>query len=241
MTLEDLISITLLTIIKVFALLKVWVWMQGLRIYGVYMLYRKKEEIFKHAVYINLDSLYTDEELFNTIPDRVRREIFRDIFRIEVMSLNDIMHSFRDIVYAHKSFLGFMQYHKSLSSFTMIELFLQLYNAHRDKLGNEIQRRLRKNGIDKDTALYIVHKFYSFTKRTSAGIRNRLELQKAESNNLYHVVKAIFREVKTEIELEKDYLPEDFSTLNGRLDNILYKGQRTKIETNPNIPTGDKE
>ncbi|HNI90958.1 MAG TPA: hypothetical protein PKX55_22585, partial [Leptospiraceae bacterium] len=58
-----------LKILSLPTVLKLWVWFQSLRMYGVYRLFMNRENIFNHEVYMTLDKLYTDEELFNRVTD----------------------------------------------------------------------------------------------------------------------------------------------------------------------------
>jgi len=61
-------------------IVKVYVMLQSFRVYALWNLFNNKERIFNHDIFKHLDHLYTDEELFNRIPDHARREIFKDVF-----------------------------------------------------------------------------------------------------------------------------------------------------------------
>ena len=216
-----------LKVISIPAALKLYVVIQSFRIYGVYNLYRFRHNVFSHSVFSKLDRLYTDQELFNRVSDITRREVFKDIYKIEVSGINDMLLAFREEIYKDYSFFNFMYRNKSLDCDTAMSLFLRLYNAHRDKLEKYIKISLRKGGIQRDTALYLVQKYYEYTDENSFILRSKVELLR-KRNNLYYVLLDLFDRLEIEIDASKFFLPLKFSKLNGELDNISYKGNSNK-------------
>jgi hypothetical protein len=226
-TLENIYLI--LKIISIPAALKLYIMVQSLRLYGVYKLYQNRELISNHNLFNKLDRLYTDQELFNRIPDTARREIFKDIFKIQIQELNNIMISFRSHIYCKDTFFGFMNQHKNLDSKNLMSFFARLYNAHRDKLEKQIRFKLRRGGLNTDKIIFITQKFYEFTEENSFMLREKLEVLK-ERNNVYFCVLDLLDRIEIEVEAVKKFLPKKFSGLNGKLDNIIYKSYESYHE-----------
>lgn len=224
----------ILKILSIPTILKLWIWFQSLRMYGVYKLYANREVIYNHEIFKELDRLYTDQELFNKISDNARREIFKDVFRVEISGLNEILISFRDYVYKEEEFLRFMRSHRKLDGRNLIDLFLRYYNAHRDKIGKKIKIKLKSSGLDNSRILYIIQKYYEFTEENSCGLRERLQFLRARTN-MYYSIKDLLEYIEIEIQLRRIFLPEKFIKLNGKLNNITYKGYESYIETNGKI------
>ncbi|MBK8393656.1 MAG: hypothetical protein IPL26_00175 [Leptospiraceae bacterium] len=220
----------ILKILSVPTVLKLYLWFQSLRMYGVYNIFASRERIFKHEIFDTLDRLYTDEELFNKIPDIARKEIFKDIFKLEVYSLNDILLYFRNYIFLHESFFKFMQYHRYLDSSALVELFLKLYNAHRDKMELAIRKKLIRGGLDKNIIIFITQKYYEFTAQNSYLLRGKLEILKTRKN-LFFTIMDILDLLKIEIESQKIFLPLKFMSLNGKLDGIVYKTYQSETRT----------
>lgn len=216
------------------AFLKIYFLIQSLRMYGVYKIFANRDKIFKHKIFETLDRLYTDEELFNKIPDIARKEIFKDVFKLEVYSLNDILLYFRNHIFAYESFFKFMQYHKYLDSSILVELFLRLYNAHRDKMEIAIRKKLVRGGLERNTIIFITQKYYEFTAQNSYLLRSKLEILKTRKN-LFFTIIDILDLLEIEIQSQRIYLPLKFMSLNGKLDGITYKTflaeTKTKIKT----------
>jgi SOS response regulatory protein OraA/RecX len=224
----------IIKLLSIPAALKMYILIQSLRMYGVYNLYKHKDIIFNHNIFTKLDRLYTDQELFNKIADTARREIFKDVFKIDIQSLNEILLSFRDIIYREETFIGFMRYHRYLDSKHLMELFLRLHNAHRDKLEKQIRMKLKRGGLDNQRIIFITQKFYEFTEENSFMFREKLEILK-KRNNLYYVIIDLLDRIEIEIESEKKFLPMKFMKLNGKLDNLIYKGYESFQESNAKI------
>lgn len=212
------------------AFLKLYILIQSLRIYGVYNLWKNKEDIFNHKIYSKLDRLYTDQELFNKIEDIARREIFKDIFKLEIQGLNEVLLFFREHIYVDGNILKFMLHNKGLDSKALMSLFLRLFNAHRDKLEKKIRFKLARGGLDSKRIIYVTQKYYEFTDETTFLLRKKLEILEGRKN-LYYSVMDILDRIEIEIEAQKFYLPNKFSKLNGKLDNIVYKGYESYNES----------
>ncbi len=207
--------------------LKLWVWFQSLRMYGVYRLFDNRNFICNHEIFNELDKLYTDQELFNRIPDIARREIFKDVFKVEVSSFNEILIAFREYIYKEENFFRFMWKHRKLDSKNLMSLFLRFYNAHRDKIAKKMKFKLKSGGLDNSRIMFITQKYYEFTEENSYAFRKKIEILK-ERNNMYYSVIDILDRIEIEIEIRKIFLPEKFLKLNGKLNDIIYKGEVTK-------------
>lgn len=216
------------------ATLKLYIAIQSLRFYGVFNLYRNRELIFNHSIFSKLDRLYTDQELFNRISDIARREIFKDVFKAEIHGLNEIILSFRESLYSDYGFFKFMFKNKRLDSRSMMDIFLRLYNAHRDKLEKQIRFKLIRGGLEPSRIIYIIQKFYEFTDENSFMLREKIAILK-NRNNLFFVITDLFDRLEIEIEASRKFLPGKFQTLNGRLDGINYKGYETFNESKPKV------
>lgn len=213
----------LIKLLYVPAAIKVYILLQSLKLYGVYNLYQRKESVFNHSIFVKLDSLYTDQELFNQVTDPARREIFKDVFKTDIQGLNDIILSFRETVYLNEGFLKFLFRLRKFDNTSLVNLFLRLYNAHRDKLEKQIRFKLQRGGLDVKRVNYVIQKFYEFTAKSSFTFREKLENIK-KRDNLYYAVVDLLDALSTQIEADRRFLPEEFLKLNGRLDNIVYKG-----------------
>ena len=127
-----------------------------------------------------------------------------------------------------------MRYHRYLDSKHLMELFLRLHNAHRDKLEKQIRMKLKRGGLDNQRIIFITQKFYEFTEENSFMFREKLEILK-KRNNLYYVIIDLLDRIEIEIESEKKFLPMKFMKLNGKLDNLIYKGYESFQESNAKI------
>ena len=220
----------ILKIVSFPAFLKLYIFVQSLRIFGVYNLFKYINEIFSHKIFSKLDRLYTDQELFNKIPDVARREIFKDVFKVEIQGINEILLSFREHIYLKENIFQFMLHNKDLDSKSLMNLFLRLYNAHKDKLEKKIRFKLSRGGLDSTRIIYITQKYYEFTDETTFLLRKKIDIL-AERQNLYYSVIDILDRIEIEIEAQKYYLPNKFTKLNGKLDNIIYKGYESFNES----------
>lgn len=216
------------------AAFKLYLMLQSLRFYGVYNLYKNRANVFSHPIFSKLDRLYTDQELFNTIPDIARREIFKDVFKSEVVGLIDVILRFRESLYDDYGFFRFMFKHRRLTEISLMETFLRSYNAYRDKLEKQLRHKLLRGGLDSKRAIFVTQKFYEFTNEHSHMIREKIEIIKARKN-MYHGIIDLLDDICIIVDAEKKSLPKNFSSLNGRLDGVLYKGYDSFIESNSNI------
>ena len=123
-----------------------------------------------------------------------------------------------------------MSYHKYLDSNTLVELFLKLYNAHRDKMELAIRKKLIRGGLDKNIIIFITQKYYEFTAQNSYLLRGKLEILKTRKN-LFFTIMDILDLLKIEIESQKIFLPLKFWGLNGKLDGITYKTYQSETRT----------
>lgn len=225
---------TVIKLLSLPAVLKLYIFTQSLHIYGIYILFKNKEDVYKHSIFNQLDKLYTDQELFNKIKDSARREIFKDIFKIEISSINETLLGYRDIIYLHDKLFKFLYFHRYLENKNNIDLFLRLYDAHRDKIEKKIFSKLIGNGLDKARAKYVIHKYYEFTSESSFLFKKKMEILKTRKNIFFSVMD-MFDEIEMIVETNKHYLPIKFASLNGRLDGITYKGYRSHTETKNKI------
>lgn len=223
-----------LKILSIPAVLKLYLLMQSLRMYGVYRLFMNRENIYSHEIFTMLDKLYTDEELFNRISDTARREIFKDVLKVEVMSLNEILIAFREYIYKEDNFFRFMFSNRHLDGKSLMRLFLRFYNAHRDKVGKKIKIKLKVGGLDQKRIMYITQKYYEFTEENSYILRKKIELLR-DRQNMFFSVTDILDRIKIEIESRKIFFPEKFSKLNGKLNHVTYKGYDSFTETNSKL------
>lgn len=228
-----------LKIASIPAALKLYIVLQSFKFYGVYNLYRNREVIFNHPLFSKLDRLYTDQELFNRVTDTARREIFKDVFKAEIHGINEIILSFRESIYADDGLIRFIFRNKRLDSKFIMENFLRLYNAHRDKLEKQIRFKLLRGGLEQSRIIYIVQKFYEFTDENSFVLREKIEILK-NRNNLFFVVMDLLGQLEIEIEASRKFLPAKFLKLNGRLDGVIYKGYESFQETNPKVKASEE-
>lgn len=215
-------------------IVKVYVMLQSFKVYGLWNLYKNKDSIIKHEIFKILDHLSTDEELFAKIQDSARREIFKDVFKCKILSLLDILIDFRETIYTKNYFFQFLQLHRYLDNDQLMQLFIRLYNAHRDKLNSNITKKLRFNKLDKDTSLYIAQKFYEFTAQLSFCLRQRV-IQISNRKNILFCILDILDALVIYIQAEENFLTNQFLTLNGKLNNVKYKGYTSLYITNHKI------
>lgn len=207
--------------------IRLYISLQSLKIYGIYQLYSLRKLIKSHEVFKILDSLYSNEDLFNSIYDTDRKELFTDIFKIEVLELATILISFRDIIYSYDSnVFRFIYKNKDLSNENLVNYFLRLHRNYRDKVAKRIRIKLKSNGVQEDTISYIVYKFFEFTSKSSFRVQRKLEILK-NRRNIFFAVLDIFDELRLEVEINLKYLPLEFNSLNGKLDNLNYKKNRS--------------
>ncbi len=215
-------------------IVKVYVMLQSFRVYGLWNLFRNKEKVFTHEIFRKLDHLYTNEELFNKIPDHARKEIFKDVFKAKISSILDILLYFRSNIYSEDSLIKFLSHHRHLDNIQLMNLFIRLYNGHRDKLHKQIIRKLRFNQLDKEKAVYIAQKFYEFTAQISFVLRQRITQLSYRKNMLFCVLD-ILDALKIHIEAEEVFLTDQFISLNGKLNDVTYKGYESHHMTNHKI------
>lgn len=220
----------ILKILSIPAVLKLYIVVQSLRFYGVYTLYKNKDLIINHDIFNKLDRLYTDQELFNKISDVARKEIFKDIFKIQIQELNNILIDFRDHIYKQSNFFTFMRFHKNLDSKNIINFFSRSYHAHRDKLAKKIKFKLKSGGLDSNKIIFITQKFYEFTEENSFMLTEKMEILKNRKNSYFCVIDLLDR-IEIEIEALKKFLPEKFSKLNGKLNDVSYKSYESIKES----------
>lgn len=204
---------------------KIYLVVQGLRIYGIYNLFIKKDAILNHPVFAHLDDLYNKEDIFFLIEDPVRREIFRDMFRVELISLSDTILTFRDYIFPYgiKSFWKFIEYHKKTESKEIVAKFIRLIEqSHRDKLNRLFKKKLYNGGLEKEVTNYIIMKYYENTKESHFSIRQKLEILKDRVNMLFVIID-ILDMALIQIEGRQIFYPSYVSKMNGKLDNISYK------------------
>lgn len=215
-------------------IVKVYVMLQSFRVYALWNLFNNKERIFNHDIFKHLDHLYTDEELFNRIPDHARREIFKDVFRAKISSLLDILLYFRSFIYSEDFLLKFINHHRHLDNAQLMQLFIRLYNSHRDKLHKNIIRKLRLNGLEKEIALFVAQKFYEFTAQLSFSLRERI-FQLSNRKNMLYCILDVLDALEIHIKSEENFLTEQFLSLNGKLNGVSYKGFESLHMTNHKI------
>lgn len=215
-------------------IVKVYVMLQSFRVYGLWNLFSNKEKIFNHEIFKRLDHLYTNEELFNRIADHARREIFKDVFKAKISSLLDILIHFRANIYSEDTFIKFVSHHRHLDNMQLMQLFIRLYNGHRDKLHKQIIRKLKLNDLDKEVSVYISQKFYEFTAQISFSLRERI-IQLSYRKNMLFCILDVLDALEIHIKSEEYFLTEQFLSLNGKLNGIKYKGYETFHMTNHKI------
>ena len=209
--------------------IRLYISIQSLHVYGIYQLYSLRETLKNHRIFLLLDSLYNNQDLFNRVSDPVRKELFTDIFKIEVLELAEILLSFRSLLYKEdKNVFNFVLKNKNLDNEILLNLFNRLYRNYRDKVGKRIRAKLKLHGLEEETISYIVFKFYEFTSKSAFRVSLKLENLK-KRKNVFFAVLDIFDELHSEVEINLKFLPIEFNSLNGKLNGIVYKNKKSEV------------